>query len=160
MINLSTERCTIRRMKPEDETALVSLLSDPKVMQYLEEPYTQEQTRAFLKEFGLSAVPYVYAVCERNSEAFMGYVIFHPYSGEEGYELGWVLHQRYWNRGYAKELTRNLLTYARAHHIPSLVIECVPEQQGTKAIALQCGFVYVGNVDQCDVYRNVLTEKA
>lgn len=158
-MNLSTERCIIRRMKPEDEAELFSLLSDPKVMQHLEAPYTQKQTQTFLKEFGLSAAPHVYAVCERNRKAFMGYVIFHPYPGEEGYELGWVLHQKYWNQGYAKELTRNLLAYARAHHIPSLVIECVPEQQGTKAIALQSGFVYAGKSDQCDVYRSVLTEE-
>lgn len=160
MMNLSTERCTIRRMEPEDEAELFSLLSDPKVMQYLESPYTQAQTRDFLKQFGLSAVPYVYAVCEKTGGAFMGYVIFHPYPGEDGYELGWVLHQKYWNQGYAKELTRNLLAYAHEHHISSLVIECAPEQQGTKAVALQNGFVYVGNVDQCDVYRRVLVDHA
>lgn len=63
-----------------------------------------------------------------------------------------MLHQRYWNQGYAKELTRNLLAYAQEHCIPSLVIECVPEQQGTKAIALKNGFSYVGREDGCDIY--------
>lgn len=88
----------------------------------------------------------------------MGYLIFHPYPGDAGYELGWVLHQRYWNQGYAKELTRSMLSYAREHRIPSLVIECVPEQQGTKAIALKNGFAYVGNEDQCEVYRRNLMD--
>lgn len=77
-MNLSTERCVIRRMKPEDEAELFLLLSDPKVMQYLETPYTQEQTRSFLTQFGLNVNPCVYAVCEKSSEAFMGYLIFHP----------------------------------------------------------------------------------
>lgn len=158
-MNLSTERCVIRRMKPEDEAELFLLLSDPKVMQYLETPYTQEQTRSFLTQFGLNADPCVYAVCEKSGGAFMGYLIFHPYGGERAYELGWVLHQRYWHQGYATELTRHMLTYAQEHCIPSLVIECVPDQQGTKAIALHNGFAYAGNEDGCDVYRRELKDQ-
>lgn len=70
-MNLSTERCLVRRMELEDEKQLIPLLSDPEVMQYLEKPYTQEQARTFLKQFGLSADPSVYAVCEKYSGAFM-----------------------------------------------------------------------------------------
>lgn len=52
-----------------------------------------------------------------------------------------------------------MLTYAQEHRIASLVIECVPDQQGTKAIALHNGFAYAGNEDSCDVYRKELKDQ-
>lgn len=34
-----------------------------------------------------------------------------------------------------------------------LVIECVPEQEKTKHLALSNGFTYTGNIDHLDVFR-------
>lgn len=34
-----------------------------------------------------------------------------------------------------------------------LIIECVPEQEKTKHLALSNGFTYTGNFDNLDVFR-------
>ena len=67
----------IRKMTVSDLEPLYKLLSNSKVMQYLEAPYTKEQTEQFLFRFGLSETPLIYAVEKDND--FIGYVIYHAY---------------------------------------------------------------------------------
>lgn len=145
-----SERVTVRRLRKADLEDLHALLSDPVVMRYLEPPYTYERTKAFLREAGLTSTPLIYGVEDREGR-FVGYVIYHSY-GEDSVELGWVLSPREWRKGYAGELTRLLLKAAREEYAYA-VIECVPEQEATKRIALQNGFQYTGIEDGCAIYR-------
>ena len=52
----------IRKMTISDSEPLYNLLSNSKVMQYLEAPYTKEQTEQFLFQLGLSETLLIYAV--------------------------------------------------------------------------------------------------
>ena len=151
----ASARLTVRKLKEQDIDALYGLLSDPQVMRYLEPPYTYEQTKAFLQEAGLSSTPLIYGV-ENCKGRLIGYVIYHGY-GKDGVELGWVLSPKEWHKGYAEELTQLLLKVARNKYAYA-VLECVPEQEATKHIALKNGFLYSGIVDGCEVYQQVLNE--
>ena len=71
-----------------------------------------------------------------------------PYS----MEIGWVLLHEYWGRGYASALT-DLLIQRAGQERRQLVIECAPQQQATKCIAVRKGFRYQGLIDGLDVYR-------
>lgn len=145
-----SERLTVRRLRGTDLENLHALLSNPQVMRYLEPPYTYGQTKAFLQEAGLAPTPLIYGVEDREGR-FIGYVIYHGY-GEDSVELGWVLSPREWHKGYAGELTRLLLKDARGKYAYA-VIECAPEQEATKRIALKNGFQYTGIEDGCEIYR-------
>ena len=84
----------IRKMCENDLHPLYELLSNPKVMAYLEPPYSLSQTESFLRAAGLPESPLVYAVTENGR--FIGYVIYHEYHDdnnmiENGMETGWVL---------------------------------------------------------------------
>ena len=140
---------TIREMNNDDLEPLYQLLSDPRVMQYLEEPYTKEKTEQFLIDAGLSDPPLIFAVDKDNS--FIGYVIFHDYD-ELSMEIGWVLYPSNWGKGYASCLTELLIERASNLHKQS-VIECSPEQTVTKHLAMKHGFDYEGRKDELDVYR-------
>ena len=83
----------IRKMTVSDLEPLYKLLSNSKVMQYLEAPYTKEQTEQFLFRSGLSETPLIYAVEKDND--FIGYVIYHDYDSES-VEIGWVLEPSFW----------------------------------------------------------------
>ncbi len=146
---IRTARLLVRPFCREDETALARLLADGEVMRFLEPPYTRRQASEFLEQAGLCRPPKIFAV-ETLNGTFAGYVIYHP-CGEKRYELGWVLGRKHWNKGYAGELTRALIADARKR-TSGLLIECVPDQQVTKHIALQNQFVYAGRQDGCDVY--------
>ena len=140
---------TIRKMSKNDLAPLYELLSDPRVMQYLETPYTKEKTEQFLIDAGLSDPPLIFAVDK--DDTFIGYVIFHDYD-ELSMEIGWVLRSSEWGKGYASCLTEILVKKASNFHKQS-VIECYPEQAITKHLALKHGFVCEGRRDGLDVYR-------
>ena len=139
---------TIRKMTEQDLEPLHRLLSDSKVMRFLEPPFTKEQTADFL-ETGLSKKPPVFAA--ELDGTFIGYVIFHDYE-EDTMELGWVLLPEYWGKGYAFALTEQMIARA-ASMGKKPVIECDPGQEITKHIALKSGFVRTGERDGLNVYR-------
>ena len=121
----------IRKMCENDLHPLYELLSNPKVMAYLEPPYSLSQTESFLRAAGLPECPLVYAVTENGR--FIGYVIYHE-----------------------SELTDMLIEKAQRDK-KNLVIECVPEQVKTRHVALKKGFEYIGNYDGLDVFIRRMT---
>ena len=138
----------IRKFSELDYESLCCLLSDPKVMLYLEPPYSKEQTGLFLQA-ALSECPPVYAV--EVDGRFIGYVIYHSYD-QNSVEIGWVLFPDYWGKGYASELTDQMINKAR-NAGKALVIECDPEQKATKHIAVKHGFTWSERSDGLDIYR-------
>lgn len=138
-----TERCIVRRMKPEDWHDLFAILSDEKVMRYIEQPFSEKQTKQFIEEAGMNDPPLVYAIVYEENQRLIGHLIFHPYE-EDAYEIGWILHRNYWGRRIATELTQAAVEYAKEKGIPKLLIQCSPEQKSTIAIAQKFGFERIG----------------
>ena len=139
----------IRKMCPDDFTLLHKLLSDSKVMKYLEPPFSEAQTERFLTEAGLCEPPLIYAAVRGTQ--FIGYVIYHPFD-EGAMEIGWVLLPEYWGNGYASALTKMLIEMAKREG-KNVVLECVPQQNASRRIAEENGFVFCGNSDGLDVFR-------
>lgn len=139
----------IRRFRKRDLEPLHVLLSDPRVMRFLEKPYTGEQTRRFLEKAGLSRPPLIYAAEQDGN--FIGYVIFRDYD-RQSMEIGWVLYPDYWGKGYASQLTELLIGKAAAEG-KQAVIECVPEHCVTRHIAGKFGFTDCGVTEGLSVYR-------
>ncbi|MBR0087196.1 MAG: GNAT family N-acetyltransferase [Lachnospiraceae bacterium] len=147
---MKDDRFYIRRMTPSDLGPLHELLSDPEVMKYLEPPFSREQTESFLASQGLADPPRILAADDKD-HTFMGYVIYHDYD-ETSKEIGWVLKKEIWGQGMASLLTKQLIALA-ASEGKDAVIECVPEQAATKAIAGKHGFQKAGERDGLEIYR-------
>ena len=140
---------TIRSLRPDDADALFRLLSDPRVMRYLEPPYDRARVEAFLHSAGLAEPPLVYAAEENG--IFIGYVIYHAYD-EGSVEIGWVLLPAYWGRGYASALMDQLIDRAQREQ-KDVVLEWFPSQEATKRIALKKGFCDHGSCGGLRIYR-------
>lgn len=143
-----TKRLLIRPFREEDAEAWQPILSDPEVMRYLEAPFSLEQTRRFIREFGLCTPPLVWALMGKASGCPVGHLIWHPF-GDGTMELGWVLGREHWGQGLATELAEALLGEAQT----DAVIECLPEQAATRRIAEKLGFSCVGEKDGLLVWR-------
>lgn len=139
-MRIETERLCVRTLTAADEEALFAVLSDGEVMRYIEPPFTREQTRAFLQTACGTETPPVYGVEEKASGLLIGHLIFHPFD-ECGWELGWILRRDCWGMGFAAELTAALVARAGEMKIPSLVLECCPEQLATCRLAERFGFL-------------------
>ena len=140
----------IRKFIESDYQDLYDTLSDPEVMIYIEPPYSAEQTKKFLFDYGICDDPFVFAA-ENDDGKYLGYVIYHDYD-DQSMEIGWLLKRSEWGKGYAKELTKMMIEQAKREG-KAVVIECDPEQQITKHIAASFGFEYQGEEDDCSVYR-------
>ena len=139
----------IRKFSINDFDLLYLLLSDEDVMRYIEPVFTKEKTEQFLTSAGLSENPLIYAV--DNDGRFIGYVIFHPFD-EDSIEIGWVLHKKFWGKGYAQKLTEMLID--KAFELKKdVIVECSTEQEATKHIAQKYGFLLTESVDGLYVYK-------
>ena len=140
----------IRKFTESDYQNLYDTISDPDVMSYIEPPYSAEKTKAFLFKAGLCDNPQIFAA-ENDEGNYVGYVIYHDYD-ETSKEIGWVLKKEIWGQGMASLLTKQLIALA-ASEGKDAVIECVPEQAATKAIAGKHGFQKAGERDGLEIYR-------
>lgn len=157
-MELETPRLRVRPFRPGDLEALAEILGDGRVMTFLEPPYTRQQTQAFLTWAGLGEKPLVYAIVEAATGALAGQLIWHPWEGS-AWELGWILGRGFWGRGYARELTAEVLARAPELGIASVVLECHPDQGATAAIARHCGFAYQGRREGLDLWKKELLQK-
>ena len=147
-MRIETARFCIRPFRPDDAEALHALLSDPQVMRFIEAPYSWEQTLAFLQSAGLCNPPLVWALVDKQTLAFAGQLIFHPYDSSH-YELGWIFPKTLWHMGAASEVTEAMLAYAKRAGIPALIIECAREQRVTRHIAEKFAFRLVEEKALC-----------
>lgn len=145
----------IRKMNENDYEPLCRLLSDDRVMEHLEPPFSDKRTKQFMEGNGLSEPARIFSVDKDNE--FIGYVIYHPYD-DDSMEIGWVLSPEYWGRGIATTLTEMLVQQAREEG-KKAIIECSPKQKATKCIAEKCGFQYQGKADGLDIYTRALNER-
>ncbi|WP_025730762.1 GNAT family N-acetyltransferase [Atopobacter phocae] len=139
----------IRRMTKNDLTPLHQLLSDEKVMKYIEPPFTFQQTESFLMNMGMGDIPLIYSVDDEN-EKFIGYVIYHDYD-HESMEIGWLLKRSEWGKGYATQLTQQLIEKV-SNAGKNIILEFDKRQTASKSIALKFGFEYQGNREGLEVY--------
>lgn len=152
---LETPRLLVRRFARRDAEVLFSILSDERVMRYLEPPFSYEQTEAFIEQAGLCDPPLVYAAAWKETGAVIGHAIFHPYD-ENSYELGWVLSPVFWGMGLASELTAALIAEAKTRGAASAVLECAPAQAATRRIAEKLGFAPPVEANGLMVFRRSL----
>ena len=153
-LNIETKRCRIRQFKQSDVDELYPILSNPKVMEYIEAPFTLENTKDFLNKNALSYPPRVFALEYKQHKKLIGHIIFHEYD-KESYEIGFILSQDYWERGIADEITKSLIDYAKTKNIHSLIIECDKKQLATQKIATNNNFKLISS-ENLLVYELVL----
>ena len=116
-------------------------LGDNAVMQYIEPPFTPEQTAGFIRAHGLCVPPRVYALEEKGG-GVVGHVIFHPSDRPGVYELGWVLSRAVWRRGYAEEISRRVLRHAFGPMgLREVEMQAVPENGPSLALMGKLGAV-------------------
>lgn len=126
-MKLETERLLLRRFTTEDVKEAYNYLGDPDTMRYIEAPYSEEQTKEFIRNYAACDAAAVYALVEKKSGHLIGHMIFHPYGCEQIYELGFIIHREYQKQGYGFEMSHALLRYGfqkmKLHKITAETVE-------------------------------------
>lgn len=117
-IVIETPRLRLRHWLESDLPAFIAMNADPEVMRYFPETLAQADSRSLYgriqQEFAERGYG-PYAVEEKNSGTFIGFIGFHwaDFSAYfcPGLEILWRLNQAFWNRGYATEGAAACLAY-------------------------------------------------
>jgi len=124
-----TPRLVLRAIVFDDWRAIHRYMSDPLVTAWLpERVMNEEQSRAFaIKNAGDK--PEALAVLIRNSDEFIGHMVFHPwFDAPHTHEIGWVFGRQHQGRGYATEAARSLLAYGfESLHCHRIIATCQPQ---------------------------------
>ncbi len=115
---IETERLTLRHWKKEDTLPFIEMCADRKVMEFLSEPLSPEETRVTVKRirdhfnkhsFGL------YAIEQTETKTFIGFTGFMIPNFEHFFtpcvEIGWRIKSSEWKKGYATEAAKACLKY-------------------------------------------------
>lgn len=117
---IETERLILRSWRVTDRAVFAEINSNNKVMKYFPKPLSIEESNGFVDRinsefeetgFGL------YAVEIKETGEFIGYVGFHRFAFDvpfsPGWEIGWRISDKFWNKGYATEAAMACIKYAR-----------------------------------------------
>lgn len=147
---IETNRLIIRNFIDADWPYVLTYTSDPAVMKHMpEEVYSQEAARQFVQlNQGKNAQNY--AVTLKKERVPIGHLVFHPWFGEHTYEIGWIFHAGYQNKGYATEAAAAVLGYAFDKlHLHRVVATCQPENAPSYRVMEKLGMRREGHFVQC-----------
>lgn len=121
---IETDRLILRSWKMSDRDVFAEMNSNDNVMKYFPQPLSDEESNGFVDRinsefeetgFGL------YAVEIKETGEFIGYVGFHRFTFDvpfsPGWEIGWRISDKFWNKGYATESAMACIKYAREKKI-------------------------------------------
>lgn len=172
-IVLTTPRLILREHRPEDLMPLHEILSDPAATWSIPSMRKAglDETEAYLRSVMRDAerhhrLRYNLAVESRESGRLLGSVGMHLIEGEiEGahYGMGYFIRPDAWNRGYATEAARAMLTFMFRGNACRVSASCLAENIGSRRVAEKCGMTqegllvrhtwHDGQWKDCAVYR-------
>lgn len=147
---MRTGRLLLRRWKPEDREPFAAINADPRVMEFLPELLSREQSDAladrFEAHFALEGFgPWVVEVI--GGSTFIGFVGLFVVSFDAHFtpavEVGWRLESDQWGNGYATEAACAALDYGlRCVGLKEIVAFTVPANVRSMAVMERIGMVH------------------
>ncbi|PLS17012.1 GNAT family N-acetyltransferase [Bacillus sp. M6-12] len=147
---IETDRLTIREFQPQDWKRVYEYTSNSLVMEYIPEGlFTEEDAMEFVKK-NTGSKAEKFPVILHKEDCLIGHIVFHKYFGEHTYEIGWVFHPDFYNRGYASEAAYAVLKYAfeqlKVHRV---IATCQPENTGSYRVMEKIGMRREGFFKKC-----------
>lgn len=114
---IETERLILRRIVQEDYLEIASILQDIKVMYAWEKAFSDEEVQGWidenLKRYNNEGYSYYLAISKKDNNVvgLMGPLV-EKIQGEEYIGVAYILHRRFWGKGYAVEGASASINYA------------------------------------------------
>jgi len=127
---LETARLLLRPLTPDDFKAVHAWAGNPSNTRYMAwGPNTEDQTRGFLE----TAKPGndIAVVLKETGQVIGSCGVYPDVAGDTG-ELGWILHQDYWKRGFGTEIGEELIRYGfEERKLRRIVAPCAANNYGS-----------------------------
>lgn len=147
---IESKNVKLRRLKPSDFDNMRLLESDPLVTKFIPArvPQTEEQTRTRLDDQiakQKAREPFGIWVAELKSDfSFIGWFCLMPVENkktDEELELGYMIIQKYWNKGFTTEICKALSQYAKGK-TKGLMAKVSLENHSSTRVLEKVGFTF------------------
>jgi RimJ/RimL family protein N-acetyltransferase len=147
---LETERLKLRELAPDDLDFMAEMLADAEVMRYYPKRLTRDLSAEWIDRqvaryktdgYGL------WLATEKPTGVKVGQIglVKQTINGAEECEVGYLLHQNFWRRGYATEGALACRDYAfNTLHKPRVISLVRPENEPSHGVAKNLGMEIVG----------------
>ncbi|GEM_PF-835040 len=141
---LETKRTYLRPFLPSDLDSLLPMLLSDDVMKYT--GFKKAQTETSSKELLEKWIkdPGVFAAIkkENNNDIFIGWFMLKNTVSEIYPEIGFMLEQGHWNKGYTTEIARGLLHYAQSElKVPKVIASTNLENEASIRVLKKIGMI-------------------
>jgi len=116
-IKLQTERLILRCQREQDLDFLLELWTDEKITKYIGGPRDKVKLVDSFNEVqanGEDKYDLWYVVLKETGETIgMAGLLLKEIEGEDHYEVTYTIDKKHWNKGYATEIAREIISYHR-----------------------------------------------
>lgn len=158
---INTERLLLRLLSLADLDPLCDLEADAEVKQFFpdgprDRVKTEEMIKRFMSYYEEKKLPN-FLLFDRLTNEFIGRAGFGITDSGE-IEIGYVLHKKFWGKGYAAEAVKALLKYARANIDVDYII-AYADFRNTNSLRImeKCGMRYdktgIAKGIECKFYK-------
>ena len=148
MSRFETLRLIIRDYQPTDLTSIHAYVSQPMVVKYAPwGPNTWEDTEQFLEEVQNRKeqnprLVYEFAIeLKKDGQQIGGCELIISKEKPEEAFVGYIIHQDYWNQGYATEVSHRLVEFAK-QELKATIIKatCDEQNKSSRRVLEKSGF--------------------
>ncbi|WP_010269149.1 GNAT family N-acetyltransferase [Paenibacillus senegalensis] len=149
-VNIKTSRLLVRNFQTGDWQALYEYTSDEQVMKFLPEyVFTEQNAQHFVQKHSGDEAR-CFAVCLTDEQRLIGHISFHKHFGDHTYEIGWVFHPAYCNKGYATEAAKAMLRHGFEQlQLHRIIATCQPENIASHRVMEKIGMRREGFFKKC-----------
>src|SRR3990167_2913222 len=158
---IKTKRLGLRRLETGDIVYLEELESDPDVKQFFpdgvrDRAKTEDMIKRFISAYEEKGLP-CFLLFDLKSGEFIGRAGFGiTETGDT--EVGYVLHKKFWGKGYASEAVTALLEYAKTNiDVDYIIAYADTGNIGSTRVMEKCGMAYyktdIAKGIECEFYK-------
>ena len=142
MLKINTKRLVLKTTKQEDLGAVASIWGDIEGGKYLPDPYYEGGTEIAEILDDTPDCPVYYFVAFRTGfDEVMGTCSLGVENADiNEYSIGYTIKKDYWGNGYAVEIVRALIDFARELGIKSITAPVAKENKASNRVMQKCGF--------------------
>lgn len=155
---IETERLYLRGFEKEDADFAISIWNDPEMGEYLGDPTLDHVDEAYRKS--IEALGENKTCCYLISESKagkerIGTCSFIPRQDGKVYDIAYCVHKKYWRNGYATEMVKGMVDYARGQGAEKITVSIDQANAASNAVVRKLGFTVASE----DTYRKRGTDR-
>jgi [ribosomal protein S5]-alanine N-acetyltransferase len=144
---LESQRLIIRPYTPEDVQKLYGVLSDPETMAFWPKPFSLSQVEDWIHHRGIAKYGDGMGRCGvflKKTGDLVGDagIVSQDIDGKPEYDLGYIIHAKYWGHGYGGEAAAEIMRYGFEElQLPRLCANMPAEHISSRRVAEKLGML-------------------